>query len=463
MALARRDLLLRVHRHRLRIEDLEDCYSQATLELIQRARSGAPFANHSHIAHALELRLLSRIHDRRRALGGRSSMEAALGQAAALDPPDGGCGQLADQSPGVHDQVATRRELAVLREIARELTPDMRLVIAEQAGGTECAEFCRRFGWSPEKFRKVAQRARRRLLGLSREYASGARCRRLESDLLAYVSGVADDEQRERIKAHLANCTACRRRARELRAAEACLLGLLPGGLQPAPTGVTVAAAGSTAGGVGAATGGGAVAWGGPGLLGVKLGVAAVCLVSLAGGGLALCRGGPLAGVLSDHRAPHRIARPAWRPHVPEADRQPELARADGPTPQPRAAASVATRGRRSALPSVAAPSPTATGVAAATREFGFSALAPAGLAAGRQLPAPRVTPPSSPPGRGSRHHDRRRHRPPSRLVHATVVAQTAPLGRSASPSSAASHLAVTAPRVPAAAPASGEFGFERG
>src|SRR5271165_1473650 len=56
VALARRDLLLRVHRHRLRIEDLEDCYSQATLELMQRARSGTPFASHSHIAAAIEQR-----------------------------------------------------------------------------------------------------------------------------------------------------------------------------------------------------------------------------------------------------------------------------------------------------------------------------------------------------------------------------------------------------------------------
>jgi hypothetical protein len=27
----------------------------------------------------------------------------------------------------------------------------------------ECVEFCRRFGWSKEKYRKVAQRARARL------------------------------------------------------------------------------------------------------------------------------------------------------------------------------------------------------------------------------------------------------------------------------------------------------------
>ncbi len=43
VARARRELLLRVHGHRLRKEDLEDCYSQATLELLAHARRGGRF------------------------------------------------------------------------------------------------------------------------------------------------------------------------------------------------------------------------------------------------------------------------------------------------------------------------------------------------------------------------------------------------------------------------------------
>ena len=53
----RRDVLLRVHRHRLGFEDLEDCFSQATLELIMRARTCArAFVSEAHIANALEQR-----------------------------------------------------------------------------------------------------------------------------------------------------------------------------------------------------------------------------------------------------------------------------------------------------------------------------------------------------------------------------------------------------------------------
>jgi hypothetical protein len=51
VACAKRDLLLRAHRHRLRPEDLEDCYSQATLELVASAQSGGVFANRLHIAN----------------------------------------------------------------------------------------------------------------------------------------------------------------------------------------------------------------------------------------------------------------------------------------------------------------------------------------------------------------------------------------------------------------------------
>jgi hypothetical protein len=52
VASARRDLMLRVHAFRLRREDLEDCYGQATLELMLRVRRGGSFADRGHIANA---------------------------------------------------------------------------------------------------------------------------------------------------------------------------------------------------------------------------------------------------------------------------------------------------------------------------------------------------------------------------------------------------------------------------
>jgi hypothetical protein len=53
VAQAKREILLRVHRRRLRREDLEDAYSQATLELIVLARRGRVFESRKHVANAL--------------------------------------------------------------------------------------------------------------------------------------------------------------------------------------------------------------------------------------------------------------------------------------------------------------------------------------------------------------------------------------------------------------------------
>jgi hypothetical protein len=163
VASAKRELLLRAHRHRLRREDLEDCYSQATLELVVYARRGGAFADRRHAGNALELRFLSRVRDRRRALGGRSPMQAALGSAISLG--GGGDEELAivDRRAEVEQLAILRHDLRRLGQLARELTADQRLVLASQLHGVTRGDFCRRFEWSAEKYRKVAQRARARL------------------------------------------------------------------------------------------------------------------------------------------------------------------------------------------------------------------------------------------------------------------------------------------------------------
>jgi DNA-directed RNA polymerase specialized sigma24 family protein len=164
VARARRDLLLRAHRHLLRWEDLEDCYSQATLELLAHVRRGGRFADRRHLANTLELRFVSRIRDARRAAAGRSPITAALVAAASL----GGAGEDAvavfDARPPVEQTVIMRHDLRRVGDLARRLTPDQRLALASQlATDTPCAEFCRRHGWTEEKYRKVLQRARARL------------------------------------------------------------------------------------------------------------------------------------------------------------------------------------------------------------------------------------------------------------------------------------------------------------
>jgi hypothetical protein len=177
VACAKRDLLLRAHRHRLRREDLEDCFSQATLELVAYARRGGAFTDRRHMGNALELRFLSRVRDRRRALGGRSPMQAALDSAISL----GGAGDeelaIVDRRAEVEQLAMLRHDLRRLEQLARELTADQRLVLASQR------DFCRCFEWSAEKYRKVAQRARARLRRLmAAEHACPGRDGRVGKD-----------------------------------------------------------------------------------------------------------------------------------------------------------------------------------------------------------------------------------------------------------------------------------------
>ncbi len=167
VARSRRERLLAVHRHRLTREDLEDCYSQATLELLTRASRREGFSNNAHIANALEQRFLSRIHDRRRALSGRSPIETAMATALPLGDCWQGEVDIHDARADVERLMMLRHDLRRIGELSRELSPDQRLVLASQlTGETEPSEFCRTHGWSAEKYRKVAQRARARLARL---------------------------------------------------------------------------------------------------------------------------------------------------------------------------------------------------------------------------------------------------------------------------------------------------------
>jgi hypothetical protein len=184
VAQARRELLLRAYRHRLRKEDLEDCYGQATLELLAQARAGggtgagatgAPreggrdaggrgsHLTRTHMANLLEQRFVSRIHDRLRALRGRSPAQAMLDHALPLSDAANGI-EVADVRAEVDKLVMLRLDLRSLGQVIGELTSDQRLVLVSLAeSGTDCVEFCERHGWSKEKYRKVSQRARARL------------------------------------------------------------------------------------------------------------------------------------------------------------------------------------------------------------------------------------------------------------------------------------------------------------
>jgi RNA polymerase sigma factor (sigma-70 family) len=161
----KRHVLLRAYRGWLRPDDLEDCLSQAALELVVRARrAGSGFQSPAHIANALEQKLRSRIYDRQRATSGKSAIETALARALSLEDADGGVADVADRRADTEQLVEARVDLRRLLTLARRLTPDQRLVLfARVALDMSATEFCERHAWSSEKYRKIDQRGRAKL------------------------------------------------------------------------------------------------------------------------------------------------------------------------------------------------------------------------------------------------------------------------------------------------------------
>lgn len=164
VASSRRGAQLRMHRGRLAREELEDCYSQAVLELLLAARAGRSFSNAKHIANALSQRFVSRIQDRQRAMAGRSPIEAALSVALPVGRAEAGEVEPADARADVERIVEDRWCLGALKEAFPGLSADQRFVLRNQVSGElSVRELCQRQGWSLESHRKIAQRGRARL------------------------------------------------------------------------------------------------------------------------------------------------------------------------------------------------------------------------------------------------------------------------------------------------------------
>jgi DNA-directed RNA polymerase specialized sigma24 family protein len=133
------------------------------------------FTDRVHLGNLLEQRFKSRVCDRRRALSGRSPMQAALEGSVSL----GGAGEeaveIADVRAELENLVVLRHDLRRIAQLVRELTRDQRLALGCELLATGRWEACRSLGWSPEKYRKVLQRARGRLRGLLEEEERQAR------------------------------------------------------------------------------------------------------------------------------------------------------------------------------------------------------------------------------------------------------------------------------------------------
>lgn len=211
VAQVKRELLLAVNRAKLPREELEDCFTQATLELVVRARR-SPLRRTCMPPTRLSRSSLrgSPTGCARSAGAARSPRSCAAPHRSTTSTPDNEPLVAVDHAARVEPQALARHDLRALRELAGEPTDGQRLVLACQVSlGMDCAEFCTRYGWSAEKFRKVAQRARAKLRALPDAYDQREGCRGLEPALLAVVVRVANEDQEERVREHASNCLGC--------------------------------------------------------------------------------------------------------------------------------------------------------------------------------------------------------------------------------------------------------------
>jgi DNA-directed RNA polymerase specialized sigma24 family protein len=167
-ALALRATLIRANRSSASREDLEDLYSQAVLELLARAERDPTLTSPDHIRRALRQKFDSRILDHHRAAAGRSPATHARARTRPLDDT---LNQHVGDPDGL-DQLVARETLRELAAAIRELTRDQQLVLASQLNGETPRECCRHTGWTIDKYRKTAQRARARLRAHTRSALS---------------------------------------------------------------------------------------------------------------------------------------------------------------------------------------------------------------------------------------------------------------------------------------------------
>ena len=178
MLRAKREPLLRAYAAQLRREDLEDCYSQAALELLLRSRRRERFASSAHIANALEQKLRSRIADRRRALAGRSPAAAGLEEAIGFFQQEAYM-QAADPAAAVDELVINRLRLGQIIAQAQGLSEEQRFALACRVGlQLRPGALCALRGWSAHKERKLLQRARIKLRMLTGELEGGGEAAR---------------------------------------------------------------------------------------------------------------------------------------------------------------------------------------------------------------------------------------------------------------------------------------------
>jgi len=200
-------------------DDAHDAYQRSIEILVRRMRTDPPAQPLSWLRTVVRHEALA-VRGEREQLVGRVALDLDRHEDRALDDP-------AERAVG-------QERLRHTAEALRRLKPQEVAALALRAEGLSYEEIGARMGWTYTKVNRCVTEGRRALLGRLDAIESGAECARWLPALSALADGEASAKEVAELRPHLRACPACRATLRELHAVPAQVASLVP----PAAVGV---------------------------------------------------------------------------------------------------------------------------------------------------------------------------------------------------------------------------------
>jgi RNA polymerase sigma factor (sigma-70 family) len=135
---------------------------------------------------------------------------------------------LPSEKDGPADAAERSERIATAREALKALKPQELRALTLLAEGYSYAEIQTLTGWTYTKVNRCLAEGRQRFRALFGSIEEGRRCEELSPALSAFVDGEADARRTAEVQAHLKECSHCRWKVRDFRAAPRAAAALLP-------------------------------------------------------------------------------------------------------------------------------------------------------------------------------------------------------------------------------------------
>lgn len=209
-------------RYSICADDAEDAYQRSLEILLTKA---PPLAGDALVRWM-------QVVTKREAISVRRQRERLLSGNSSPNPDDhrDPLEQVASESAGPNEQVASRERISRAREALRALKPQELRALVLKAQGYSYAEIGEATGWSYTKINRCMAEGRQRFLRIYSEIEQGRRCEELGDALSALADGERAAVGVRELELHLAGCGSCRAKLRAFRAIPDRVLELIPAG-----------------------------------------------------------------------------------------------------------------------------------------------------------------------------------------------------------------------------------------